>query len=150
MTIHNGAEATRIDYKLSLEKEKPKSWLKSVSAFANTSGGHIYFGYTDDTHTAVGLDDVQAVASKISELITNRISPNIRFELTEIVSDTNGRNCLDLFVSNGPNYPYYYVTKVLYDNLKLFVLDGRGLKKGLSMVMPWMIENFLMQVLLLY
>ena len=109
MTIHNGAEATRIDYKLSLEKEKPKSWLKSVSAFANTSGGHIYFGYTDDTHTAVGLDDVQAVASKISELITNRISPNIRFELTEIVSDTNGRNCLDLFVSNGPNYPYYYV-----------------------------------------
>lgn len=84
MPIQNGAEATRIDYKLSLEKEKPKSWLKSVSAFANTSGGHIYFGFTDDTHKAQGLNDVQAAASKISELITSRISPNVRFELTEI------------------------------------------------------------------
>lgn len=92
-----------------LEKEKPKSWLKLVSAFANISGGHIYFGFTDDTHLAVSLDDVQATASKISELITSRISPNVRFELTEIESDTKEKSCLDLFVSNGPNYPYYYM-----------------------------------------
>ena len=29
-------ETTNIDFKVDLEKEKPKSWLKSVSAFANT------------------------------------------------------------------------------------------------------------------
>ena len=39
--ISMGVEATKIDYKLNLEQEKPKSWLKSVSAFANTSGGQI-------------------------------------------------------------------------------------------------------------
>ena len=38
---NRNVEATKCDYKLSLESEKPKSWLKSVSAFANGSGGHI-------------------------------------------------------------------------------------------------------------
>lgn len=59
-------EATKLDYKLSLESEKPKSWLKSVSAFGNTKGGEILFGITDDTHCAVGLNDSQSTASKIS------------------------------------------------------------------------------------
>ena len=54
-----GIEATKIDYKINMEKEKPKSWLKSVSAFANTSGGQILFGFSDDTHEAIGLDDSQ-------------------------------------------------------------------------------------------
>ena len=41
-------EATLCDYKLSLETEKPKSWIKSVSAFANGVGGSIRFGYSKD------------------------------------------------------------------------------------------------------
>ena len=32
-------EATEYDKKLELEIKKPKSWCKSVSAFANTLGG---------------------------------------------------------------------------------------------------------------
>ena len=42
-------EGTYLDYKLALEEGKPKSWLKSVSAFANSHGGHILFGVTNDT-----------------------------------------------------------------------------------------------------
>ena len=101
-------EATKVDYKINLEKEKPKSWLKSVSAFANTSGGQILFGFSDDTHEAVGLDDSQLTASKISELVETRITPHVRFEINEIPSDVLGRTCIELVVSNGPNYPYYY------------------------------------------
>ena len=33
------AEATECDFKVALEVKKPKSWLKSVSAFANGIGG---------------------------------------------------------------------------------------------------------------
>ena len=33
------AECTAYDFKLMLEEKKPKSWLKSVSAFANGLGG---------------------------------------------------------------------------------------------------------------
>ncbi len=38
------AECTAYDYKVTLEEKKPKSWLKSVSAFANGSGGSLFFG----------------------------------------------------------------------------------------------------------
>ena len=33
------AEATECDFKVALETKKPKSWLKSVSAFSNGIGG---------------------------------------------------------------------------------------------------------------
>ena len=42
------AECTAYDYKEALEEKKPKSWLKSVSAFANTLGGSLFFGVDND------------------------------------------------------------------------------------------------------
>lgn len=101
-------EASQADYKLNLEYEKPKSWLKSVSAFANTSGGHIFFGVTNDTHEKRGLDNPQITASKITELIKAKIKPIPRFTLSEFDSITEGKACIDLMVDNGPDYPYYY------------------------------------------
>ena len=38
------AEATECDFKVALETKKPKSWLKSVSAFSNGIGGTLFFG----------------------------------------------------------------------------------------------------------
>lgn len=101
-------EATKIDYKLDLETEKPKSWLKSISAFANSNGGHIIFGVMNDTHEPVGFAEPQPVASKIAELIANRISPAPHYEMNEVYSDSIENPCIDVFVQNGPNYPYYY------------------------------------------
>ena len=37
-------ECTVYDFKVMLEEKKPKSWLKSVSAFANGLGGSLFFG----------------------------------------------------------------------------------------------------------
>ena len=104
-------ESTQLDYKLSLETGKPKSWLKSVSAFANSQGGHIVFGATDDTHTFVGLDDPQGTASKIAELIASRISPSPRYTVSAVPSEDGTKLCVDLAIQNGPNYPYYYVNE---------------------------------------
>ena len=101
-------EATKCDYKISLESEKPKSWLKTVSAFANGIGGHIYFGYTNDTHEPKGITDTQTTASKITEFISGRISPTPRYELDTITEDIH-TVCIDLNVKSGPAYPYYYV-----------------------------------------
>ena len=42
------AEATECDFKAAPETKKPKSWLKSVSAFANGIGGTLFFGIDDD------------------------------------------------------------------------------------------------------
>jgi len=104
-----GIEASFLDYKIFLEAEKPKSWLKSVSAFANTKGGHILFGVTDKTHEAIGLDDVQKAASKIAEIISVRISPKVNYTIDTFPGTREGKFCLDLSIFPGPHYPYYYV-----------------------------------------
>ena len=49
-------ETTEYDKKQEVERRKVKSWLKSVSAFANGSGGCLLFGIADDD-TIIGLTD---------------------------------------------------------------------------------------------
>ena len=61
-------ETTSYDKKLMLERKDPTSWLKSVSAFANTQGGKLLFGVANDGSLA-GLSDVQGDAEFISEMI---------------------------------------------------------------------------------
>lgn len=101
------AETSNIDYKVALEERKPKSWLKSVSAFANSKGGIILFGVDDSTHELEGLDDVQQVAEKITEIINARILPLPRYEINSFTED--GKNFLELKIGDGPSTPYYLV-----------------------------------------
>ena len=42
------SECTAYDFKSMLEEKRPKSWLKSVSAFANGLGGSLFFGIDND------------------------------------------------------------------------------------------------------
>lgn len=59
-------EATEYDKKLALEEKKPKSWCKSVSAFANTSGGALIFGISDEGQT-VGLAQPEKDAENFTD-----------------------------------------------------------------------------------
>ena len=61
-------EATSYDKKLMLERKDPTSWLKSVSAFANTQGGKLLFGVANDG-SLHGLADAQGDSEFISETI---------------------------------------------------------------------------------
>ena len=99
------AEATVCDFKEALEVKKPKSWLKSVSAFANTAGGTLFFG-VDNSHNVVGLADPQKDAEEISRLIKERISPVPRFILT--AEQEYGKAVLVLSIPKGTHTPYYY------------------------------------------
>ena len=65
-------EATAYDKKQMLEIKRPKSWLKSVSAFANGEGGTLIFGISDDDQI-IGLADAESDAEKISEEIKTRV-----------------------------------------------------------------------------
>ena len=49
-------ETSVYDKKQQLDVKRPKSWLKSVSAFANGEGGTLLFGISDDDQV-VGLAD---------------------------------------------------------------------------------------------
>lgn len=79
MQIHNNtliAECSSYDFKEMLERKKVKSWLKFVSAFANTDGGSLFYGVNDDG-MIVGLENPQADAYFISEM------PNYRLNLPD-------------------------------------------------------------------
>ena len=99
------AEATECDFKVALETKKPKSWLKSVSAFSYGIGGTLFFGVSDDREP-IGLSDVQKDAEAISRLIKERITPLPQFILKPLQED--GKNLLALEVSPGRSTPYYY------------------------------------------
>ena len=42
------SECIAYDFKVMLEEKKPKSWLKSVSAFANGLGGSLFHRHRND------------------------------------------------------------------------------------------------------
>lgn len=104
----DGVEDTNLDYKERLEENRPHSWLKSVSAFANTRGGSIILGVRDKDHSIVGIDNIQYVSSKISEFISRKIEPAVQYELHDL-KYPGDKYCLEIKVFNGPDYPYYYI-----------------------------------------
>ena len=99
-------ETTEYDKKEKLEERRPKSWCKSVSAFANGNGGSLIFGVTNDDEL-VGLENAESDAEKISEQIKTHLNPipefNLRFEKTE-----DGKKFVVLDVYAGEQTPYYY------------------------------------------
>ncbi len=68
------SECTTYDYKEMLEEKKPKSWLKSISAFANGLGGSLFFG-VDNDGVVKGLTNVQHVCETISSKIRDYMDP---------------------------------------------------------------------------
>ncbi len=100
------SECTAYDFKLMLEEKKPKSWLKSVSAFANGLGGSLFFGVNNDG-ILKGLDNVQYVCETISSKIRDYMDPLPDVEMIPLKID--GVEILQLKVSAGSYTPYYYV-----------------------------------------
>lgn len=100
------AECTAYDFKVMLEEKKPKSWLKSVSAFANGLGGSLFFGIDNDG-IVKGLDDVQHVCETISSRIRDYMDPLPEVEM--IPHDIDGLHLLQLKVNAGHYTPYYYL-----------------------------------------
>lgn len=99
-------EATEYDKKAMLEVKKPKSWLKSVSAFANGVGGVLIFGIADDD-SVVGISDVKKAMEVISEQIKVKMDPTPEVILKAHLMD--GKEIVTLEVCRGEETPYYYV-----------------------------------------
>ena len=75
------AECTAYDFKVMLEEKKPKSWLKSVSAFANGLGSSLFFDIDND-NVVKGLDDIQNVMTQLDYMEKRG------FGLTRICNET--------------------------------------------------------------
>ena len=91
-------EATAYDKKQMLEVRRPKSWLKSVSAFANGEGG---------VFQIMGLANAEGDAEKISEEIKSKLDPVPAVKLD--LKEADGRKLVLLHVYPGQETPYYYI-----------------------------------------
>ena len=100
------AECTAYDFKLMLEERKPKSWVKSISAFANGLGGSLFFGIDNDG-VVRGLDDMQHVCETISSKIRDYVDPLPDVEM--IPQRIGDLDILQLKVNAGSYTPYYYI-----------------------------------------
>lgn len=92
-------ETTTLEFKQQLSK----SYLKTVSAYANYGTGKIIFGIADDG-TPVGLTDPQGTCLRVEHAINDSIDPVPRFELS-IEEDTR---TVTLTVHEGPDKPYLF------------------------------------------
>lgn len=101
------AECTAYNFKLMPEEKKPKSWLKSVSAFANGLGGSLFFGI-DNGCVVRGLDNVQHVCEVISTKIRDYMDHPLP-EVEMLPQRIDNLDILQLKVSTGNYTPYYYV-----------------------------------------
>lgn len=146
-------ETTEYDKKETLEERKPRSWLKSVSAFANGIGGALIFGVSD-TEKLVGLADAKTISEKISEIIKIKMDPIPQVILENHNQD--GKDFIILKVVAGQETPYYYVgdgNRIAYIRvgnesipadaiaLKRLVLRGTNMTYD-SIISPYLLQNF--------
>lgn len=99
-------ETTEYDKKQEVERRKVKSWLKSVSAYANGTGGILLFGIADDD-TLVGLKDAKDDVEFISQKIKERIDPVPQVVMK--IEQEEDKDFLILHVYPGEDTPYYYI-----------------------------------------
>lgn len=109
------------------------SFLKTVSAFANYSGGSILFG-VDDSGTVVGIDNPIEICLDIENKINDTITPQPEYSL-----EVHGKNStIELKVKEGHSKPYLYKSKAYKRNdsstvevdtteLTRLILEGKNL-----------------------
>ena len=98
-------ETTEYEKKVALETKKPKSWCKTISAFANGKGGKLIFG-VDDNDNIIGLADMKKDSEDISEIIKTHLNPIPKFDMN--FKNIDGKDIVVLEVFAGDQTPYYY------------------------------------------
>ena len=98
-------EASEYDKKAELETRRPKSWCKSISAFANGIGGTLVFGVTNEDEF-VGMPNAEKDAELISEHIKVHLNPIPDFILS--FREIDDKKFVIVEVKPGSQTPYYY------------------------------------------
>ncbi|MBQ9273366.1 MAG: putative DNA binding domain-containing protein [Succinivibrio sp.] len=90
-----------------VDTKNPESWCKHICGFANSLGGYLIFGISEQREEVVGLSSPRDDAEIITRLITDNIDPLPDYELRFATLDR--RDLIIVRVKRGPFTPYYYV-----------------------------------------
>ncbi len=90
--------------------------LADVCAFANTNGGTLYLGVSEDVKKPpVGIPDPEQAIQQIEKEINNRISPPLHSQMD--IHDYRGKKLVRVLVPRGDEPPY------AVDDNKIYVRD---------------------------
>ena len=115
---------------MELKSEYTRSYLKTVSAFANERNGKIIFG-VNDVGEVVGVEDDAKIRQQIENAIFNNFAPIPSFRLeTQMVED---KKIVVLFVNRGSAIPYLFEGKAyMRTDTSTFVADGFRIRRWLK------------------
>ena len=83
---------------------------KEIIAFANCDGGKLYIGIRDDGQI-IGVEDADAVALQISNMVRDAIKPDLTMFLHYETLKENGEEVVCVNVQRGTERPYYIAKK---------------------------------------
>ena len=83
---------------------------KEIIAFANCDGGKLYIGVQDDGQI-IGVEDADAVALQISNMVRDAIKPDLTMFLHYETLKENGEEVVCVNVQRGTERPYYIAKK---------------------------------------
>lgn len=95
---------------LELKSEYVEDIRKTVVAFANTEGGVIKIGISDDG-TIVGVEDVDNVMLKVTNSIRDSIKPNITMFISCALEVIEDKTIIVISVQKGTSFPYFISSK---------------------------------------
>ena len=100
------------DQNTEFKKEYSETFLKSVVAFSNTSGGRIIIGIDDDG-SEIGVDDPDDTTKRCVNAISDRIRPDATLNTNVTIRSWGGKDFVVIDVSEGEKRPYYLRDKGL-------------------------------------
>ena len=120
---------------LEFKSEFSRTFLKTVSAFANYDGGEILFGVSDDG-IPIGVKNVKETLHDIENSINDAIDPTPQYTLS--AREQGAETIVSLQVLEGRDKPYYYkgsaykrsltsTVKVDRQELHRLVMEGQNL-----------------------
>lgn len=91
--------------KLELKEKYTNTIVKKIVSFLNTDGGTIIIGVKDDG-TVIGVDNIDEVLRKLSDIITSQIEPNPQDEITCELKFDEGKTLIIININKGRHHIY--------------------------------------------
>ncbi len=95
---------------IEFKREYSDDIRKTVIAFANTDGGVIHIGISDDGKT-FGIKDTDGDMTRLSNVLRDSVKPDVTMFVSYEVETVDEKNILKVTVQKGTSSPYYIAGK---------------------------------------
>lgn len=99
-------ESENVEFKSELPRKSEK-YIKTIVAFANTSGGKLIIGVKDGTREIIGvqLEEIPTLIDKITNVISDMVTPQLIPAITS--AQIEDKNIVIIEIFPGAARPYY-------------------------------------------